>query len=121
MAVKAHEKPHIKTYQEKDQHVYVYRKQVNSEGYNKKLSNSWLSKPSIISHAEGYIFAIQEQEINTRALKSKREQKNNAGFDANCRFCHRRTEDIFHLLCTCDQLSASLFTDATRRGCESYV
>ena len=101
-------KQHIKTYQERDQHGYVHRKQVNSEGYNKKLSNSWLSKPSIISHAEGYIFAIQEQEINTRALKSKREQKNNAGFDANCRFCHRRTEDIFHLLCACDHLSASL-------------
>ena len=83
--------------------------QVNIEGYNKTLSNSWLSKASTISHTEGYIFAIQEQEINTRALKAKRENKNNPGFDAKCRFCHRKTEDIFHLLCSCDQLSASLY------------
>lgn len=79
------------------------------EGYNKTLSNSWLTKSNTISHAEGYIFALQEQEINTRALKAKRENKNDPGFDAKCRFCHRKTEDIFHILGSCNQLSASMY------------
>ena len=63
----------------------------------------------MISHTEGYIFAIQEQEINTRTLESKGEQINNTEFDKRCRFCHCRTEDIFHLLSSCPGLSASMY------------
>ena len=99
----------MKAYEEKQQHGYVHRKQVNSTGYNMLLNNRWLATPGTISHSEGYIFAMQEQEINTRALKAKREKANDPQFDQKCRFCHRKTEDIFHLLCSCDNLSASLY------------
>ena len=102
-------KQHMNTYQAKEQHGYVHRKQVNVEGYNKQLTNSWLTKTNTISHTEGYILAMQEQEINTRALKAKREHKNDPSYDSKCRFCHRKTEDIFHLLCSCDNLSASMY------------
>ena len=102
-------KEHLNTYRTKEQHGYVYRTQANAEGYNKKLSNSWMSKTNTISHTEGYILAMQEQEINTRALKAKREHKNDPTFDQKCRFCHSKTEDIFHLLCSCDHLAASLY------------
>ena len=46
----------------------------------------------MISHTEGYIFAIQEEEINTKALMVKREQAKNPEFDKKCRFCHQKAE-----------------------------
>ena len=102
-------KQHLSAYQCKDQHGFVHRKQEKVHGYNKKLTNSWIKGKNMISHSEGYIFAIQEQEINTRALQNKREQANNKEFDKSCRFCHCKTKDIFHLLCSCDRLSASMY------------
>ena len=102
-------KNHLTAYQTKDQHGYIHRKQTSVEGYNKKLTNNWINSRGLPSHTEGYIFAITEQEINTRALQSKREQTNNQNFDKLCRFCHNKNEDIFHLLCSCDRLSASMY------------
>ena len=52
---------------------------------------------------------MQEQEINTRALKAKREKRADAQLSSKCRFCGKKREDIFHLLCCCDNLSASLY------------
>ena len=60
------------------------------------------------SHAEGYICAIHEQEIYTKALKAKREHPNDASIDKRCRHCHKSTEDIFHIRGSCESLSASL-------------
>ena len=102
-------KQHKDSYEEKTQHGYVHRQQVKSEGYNKKLTNMWLSNPSMISHTEGYIVAIQEQEIYTRALKAKREHSEDHSYNKMCRFCNEKTEDIFHLLCSCNVLSASMY------------
>ena len=102
-------KNHLTAFQTKDQHGYVHRKQVAVEGCNTKLTNNWINSKGLISHVEGYIFAITEQEINTRVLQSKREHSNNQNFDKQCRFCHIKNEDIFHLLCSCDRLSASMY------------
>ena len=102
-------KQHLDTYQQKEQHGYVHRKQISNVGYSKPMNNRWLSTSGTISHSEGFVFAMQEQEINTRALQAKREHADDPEYDAKCRFCHSKTEDIFHLLCSCDQLSASLY------------
>ena len=102
-------KNHLTAFQSKEQHGYIHRKQTAIEGYNKKLTNNWINSRGLISHSEGYIFAMMEQEINTRVLQSKREQKNNKDFDKQCRFCHSKNEDVFHLLCSCDRLSASMY------------
>jgi hypothetical protein len=109
LAKSAIKKNHLMSYQNKDQHGFIHRKQIKVDGYEKKLTNSWINGKNMISHTEGYIFAIQEQEINTRALQSKREQANNTEFNKSCRFCHSKTEDIFHLLASCDRLSASMY------------
>ena len=69
----------------------------------------WLSNPNMISHTEGYIVAIQEQEIYTRALKAKREHADDHSYNKMCRFCNEKIEDIFHLLCSCNFLSASMY------------
>ena len=100
---------HKEAYEEKSQHGFVHRQQASIEDYNKTLSTEWLVHRGTISHAVGYICTIQEQEINTRALKAKRENSNNPDFDKKCRFCHQRTEDIFHLLGSCGCLSAGMY------------
>ena len=100
---------HQETFVKKAQHGLVYRKQKAITDYSKENSNSWLKCDGVTSHCEGYIFAIQEQEIYTRALKAKREFPTNPTFNKTCRYCHPHTEDIFHLLCSCEKLSASLY------------
>ena len=91
------------------QHGLVKRKQCEVEDHDEQLTNCWLNEHNIPGHIEGYIFAIQEQEINTRALQKSREQKDNIQFNTTCRYCHRAKEDIFHILASCDYLSASLY------------
>ena len=91
------------------QHGFVKRKQLDIEDYDGEMSNCWLNVPGMISHAERYITAIQEQEINTRALQKSRTYKDNNAFHSKCRFCHQAKEDIFHLLASCGHLSSSLY------------
>ena len=100
---------HLKAWHEKKQHGFIMRKQHAQPGHDKHLSNSWLTLQGTISHSEGYIFAIQEQEINTRALQSKRQHQEDQTFNKKCRYCHSKLEDIFHLRCSCERLSASLY------------
>ena len=106
---KALKENHNSVYVDKSQHGFVVRKQLQIEDYNKDMSNSWLSLSGIPSHTEGYICAIQEQEIRTRALIAKREQADNPEYNDRCRYCNSKKEDIFHLLCSCEKLSASLY------------
>ena len=63
------------------QHGLVKRKQENVEDHDEELTNSWLNVDNIPGRVEGYIFAVQEQEINTRALQKSREQKDNLQFN----------------------------------------
>ena len=100
---------HLKAWHEKKQHGFVVQKQHAQPEHDKYLSNSWLNLQGTISHSEGYIFAIQEQEINTRALQSKRQHPGDQTFNKKCRYCHSKLEDIFHLICSCERLSASLY------------
>ena len=102
-------KDHQNGYTSKPQHGLISRKQQRIDGFNEQYTNSWLNKLEIQSHAEGYICAIPEQEIYTKALKAKREHPNDASFDKRCRHCNKSTEDIFHLLGSCEALSASLY------------
>ena len=60
---------HITRSTQMAQHGLVKRKQNDVEDHDEELTNSWLNEPNITGHVEGYIFAIQEQEINTRALQ----------------------------------------------------
>ena len=99
----------VTTSQGKNQHRFLYRKQTAVNGYN-KLSNSWINtKGLIFHHTEVYVFAMQEQEINTRAWQTKREQGNSTEFGKSCHFCYYKTEDIFYLLYLCERLSASMY------------
>ena len=112
---------HQEAFVKKAQHGLVYRKQKAITDYSKENSNSWLKCDGVTSHCEGYIFAIQEQEIYTRALKAKREFPTNPTFNKTCRYCHTHTEDIFHLLCSCEKLSASLYLPVRQRSMQTHI
>ena len=90
-------------------HRFVERKQLGQKDRNAEFAHQWLKIPNISSHAEGYIMANKEQEINTRDLKKKREEKENPSFNNSCRYCNESKEDIFHLLASCSHLSSSVY------------
>ena len=91
------------------QHGFVRQRQVEVPDRNQELSEGWLNLPNMSSHVEGYVFAIQEQEINTPALQISRKHKEDNSFNNKCRYCGTAKEDLFHLLCSCSFLSASMY------------
>ena len=75
-------------------------------GLDEEASYAWLKDRFMTSHTEGYICAIQEQEIRTRQLINKRE---NSESSPKCRFCKVMDESIFHILNSCSHLSVSMY------------
>ena len=84
---------HSKSCTSMPQHGFVERKQLDQKDRNAEFAHQWLKIPNVSSHAEGYIMAIKEQEINTRDLKKKREEKENPSFKTSCRYCNESKED----------------------------
>ena len=99
---------HQEACKKKPQHGFVERKQQDNPDINLELTHGWL-RENLPSHVEGYIVAIQEQEIRTRDLQKKREHENDNTFNSKCRYCNIQREDIFHILASCNHLSASLY------------
>ena len=64
---KCHQRKSQKTWINKNQHGFTITHQQQTCDYNEQLTHSWLKRPSMISHTEGFICAIQEQEIRTRS------------------------------------------------------
>ena len=97
---------HARTWREKPQHGYLFKKQQSAPDYDKESTNAWLKDQFMSSHIEGYVCAIQEQEIRTRQLINKREDPNSS---PKCRFCKVMDESIFHILNSCSHLSISMY------------
>ena len=89
----------------KSQHGYLFRSYDNIPNKNEKLTNEWLKKGNLSSHIEGYICAIQEEEINTHYLKSKR----NNNINPICRLCKQQNETIQHIVASCPSISPSMY------------
>ena len=58
----------------KPQHGYLHDKTYKNENINHKASNLWIKEGKFSSHVEGFLFAIQEQEIDTKGLWKMREK-----------------------------------------------
>ena len=73
-------------------------------------SNNWLSI-RFTSHIEGFICAMQEQEIDTRRLRKRREKDvtKKRSINNTCRICKSAEGSLFHLLCSCSVLSPTLY------------
>ena len=74
---------------------------------DKERTNKWLFNAPFSSHVEGYLFAIQEEEINTNNLKIKRDKKHN--INPKCQLCHAEKETIQHIIAACTKLSTSMY------------
>ena len=76
------EKP-VTAWKKKPQHGYLFRTRQSVTQVNENLTNAWMKKSSFSSHVEGYLCAIQEEEISTASLKAKRSK--NEDENPNCR------------------------------------
>ena len=95
----------------KPQHGYLQAKINNNDSIDRKASNLWIKEGKFSSHVEGFLFAIQEQEIDTRGLRKMREKNKElrATIPATCRFFGRNEETTFHIISSCTYLSRSLY------------
>ena len=68
-------KEHYNSWMEKVTHGFLQKKLTEDTSVDNKATNQWL-KSNMSSHVEGYIMALQEQEMNTRdSLKRKELEK----------------------------------------------
>ena len=54
---------HVTAGKKKPQHGYLFRTRQSVTQVNEDLTNAWMKKASFSSHVEGYLCAIQEEEI----------------------------------------------------------
>ena len=98
---------HASAWLQKSTHGYLHKK-ASTLATDITASNAWTNSRKLTSHVEGYVFAIQEQEIATRKLNQQRL----GGTDttaAICRHCHRQPEDISHIVGSCPSLAPSMY------------
>ena len=103
---------HLNRWNGKPQHGFLFKTRERITDIDHDKTNYWLTKSSTTSHVEGYICAIQEEEINTRGLQKRRAKDDVDGQTATnyrCRVCHQETETIQHVLACCDRLRISLY------------
>ena len=101
-------------WQAKVQHGYMFKKAWQKESTDVTTSNLWLKNGKLPSHTEGFLFAVQEQEIDTRALRRQRERDQNVkrSMESQCRMCGKAEENIYHVVAACSHLSSNLYLDA---------
>ena len=84
-------------------HGYFNRTIEKDQKIDHKASKSWTKNRKLTSHFEGYVAAIQEQEIPTKYLINKRSR--DAGkeppCDNKCRLCKTNVEDVIHIISYC--------------------
>ena len=97
----------IEKYKNKKMHGYFYKKLTSDESIDTSSSNSRSISSNITSHFEGYLGAIQDQEIPTKFLINKRQQDSNQVItcNKNCRLCKSNIEDVNHIISSCPQMS----------------
>ena len=102
---------HHEKFTSKVMHGYFNRTIEKDQKIDHKTSKSWTKNRKLTSHFEGYIAAIQEQEIPTKYLINKRAR--DAGkkppCDNKCRLCKTNFEDVIHIISCCPFMSARYY------------
>lgn len=75
---------------------------LKSDRIDEKSSTEWLRTSGIYGETEGFIFAIQDQVVSTRAY---RKHILGQDIDSNCRLCKQTSESIQHVCCGCPSLA----------------
>ena len=89
-------KNHVDNWMKKPQHGFLTRTREQVTNIDDKYTNKWMKTSTFSSHVEGYICAVQEGEIFTRALEVKR--KKDSTVNPNCRLYGRTKETIQHII-----------------------
>ena len=100
-------KKHASAWEQKAVHGYLNRK-TNTSVTDLASSNSWTKSHKMTSHVEGYLCAIQEQEIATRQLIQRRLGATDPTA-AVCRHCSNQPEDIAHIVGSCPKLAPTMY------------
>ena len=105
---KADTKFHYEKYTSKVMHGYFYRTIEKDEKTDHNNSKSWTKNRILTSHFEGYIAAIQDQEIPTKYLLNKRARDvgKEPPCDNKCCLCKTNVEDVIHIISCCPFMSA---------------
>lgn len=98
---------HFKAWKNKPHHGYLFRTRESVQDINQDLTNAWVKKSSFSSHVEGYLCAIQEEEISTNSLKAKRAKNND--INSNCHLCKTNRETIQHVVAACPEFTAAMY------------
>ena len=99
---------HTKAWTEKPMHGYNKRQADKTLNRDPTASHAWTRSLSLTSHLEGYLCAIQEQEIPTRHLQKMR-SLNPSAVNSQCRHCAENPETINHIVGCCPALSSSMY------------
>ena len=96
-----------RNWEERKVHAYLKSKLSQDENIDHTQTNKWMNYPSVTSHEEGFLMAIQEQEIATRAVRKAREKdpQKKTAFSPVCRLCQQKEENIFHIVCSCTSVN----------------
>ena len=88
-------------------HGYLFNKIDSKDDIDQAKSNRWMTR-GLTSHNEGYVCAMQEQEIPTRSTVKRRNKDET--MKSTCRLCNEQEEKVFHILGACHKLSSNLYT-----------
>ena len=102
---------HEKDWTDKVTHGYNRKIVKKDPKVNQRLSIKWIHNSTLRSHMEAYMFAIEEQEIVTKATKKRREPDitKRRTMDSKCRMCGKQEETLTHILGSCESISESLY------------
>ena len=101
---------HHKKITSKVMHGYFNRTIERDQKIDHKTSKSWTKDRKLTSHFEGYIAAIQEQEIPTKYLINKRarDAAKKPPSDNKYRLC-KTNVDVIHIISCCPFMSARYY------------
>ena len=92
-------------------HGYFNRTNEKDQKIDHKTSKLWAKNRKLTSHFQGYIAAIQEQEIPTKYLinKKARDAGKEPPCDNTCRLCKTNVEDVIYIISCCSFMSARYY------------
>ena len=91
-------------------HGYLQKTLSEDETIDMKKTNKWLNL-HLPAHTEGYITAIQEQELDTKETRKRREKhpEKKESMDILCRVCKKAEESVYHLVCASPVMAPTLY------------
>ena len=98
----------------KPKHGYLCNNTRENQEIDQTTSYQWIKAGKFSSHVKGFLFAIQEQEINTPALRRMRERdgERRAGMPIMCRLCSKQEESVFHIIAAHSYIILHLYLHA---------